>query len=228
MPVANTARTPSRQFTVLTRIPKDWRSVIMSQLWKRGILANSLWSFNTTEEPFNLSQKNNPIDVTKFINVRKRLKEFVDNHTPKRCDVLDSVQQNDHTFINTDLYLESFCSIILETFFEADHSSGTFLTEKTWKCIKYGQPFVVAAPAGTVQHLRDIGYAMYDEHIDHSYDTIEDATERAKALLNEIDRLNTVVSTEWYQRLNEQRIYNIKFFKTRYQPALHTLAKELL
>ena len=39
LPVANTARTPSRQFTVLTRIPKDWRSVIMSQLWKRGILS---------------------------------------------------------------------------------------------------------------------------------------------------------------------------------------------
>lgn len=228
LPISNTARTPSRQFTALTRIPKDWRSVIMSQLWKRGILENSLWSFNTTEEQFGLSQKNNPIDVTKFINGRKRLKDFVDNHTPKRCDVLDSVEQNDHTVINTDLYLESFCSIVLETVFEADRSGGTFLTEKIWKCVKYGQPFVVAAPSGTIQHLRDLGYNMYDEYIDHTYDTVEDATERAKALLNEIDRLNTTVSPEWYQKLNEQRIYNIRFFKTRYQTALNTLAKELL
>lgn len=228
LPISNTARTPSRQFTALTRIPKDWRSVIMSQLWKRGILENSLWSFNTTEEQFGLSQKNNPIDVTKFINGRKRLKDFVDNYTPKRCDVLDSVEQNDHTVINTDLYLESFCSIVLETVFEADRSGGTFLTEKIWKCVKYGQPFVVAAPSGTIQHLRDLGYNMYDEYIDHTYDTVEDATERAKALLNEIDRLNTTVSPEWYQKLNEQRIYNIRFFKTRYQTALNTLAKELL
>lgn len=227
LPIANTARTPSRQFTALTRIPKDWRSVIMSQLWKRGILENSLWSFNTVEEPFSLSQKNNPIDVTKFINGRKRLKDFIDNHTPKSCDVLDSVEQNDHTFINTDLYLESFCSIVLETHFEADRSGGTFLTEKIWKCVKYGQPFVVAAPAGTIEHMRKLGYNVYDEYIDHSYDSIEDSTERAKTLLNEIDRLNKTINIEWYQQLNPARVQNIKLFKDRYQIALNNVIQEI-
>ena len=46
-------------------------------------------------------------------------------------------------------YANAYCNIVMETHFDADGSTGTFLTEKTYKPIKHGQLFFVAGPAGT-------------------------------------------------------------------------------
>lgn len=225
--ITPTAKKLVKNFTALVRIPKDWRALIMSQLWKRGILDNSIWSFNTLGEDFSLNQKNNPIKASKFLNGVARLTDFVNNHTPKEADVLSEVEQNDHTLINSELYTQSYCNIVLETMYEVDRSSGIFITEKTWKCIKYGQPFVVAGPAGTIEHLRQLGYNVYDDGIDHSYDAESDCTERAKLLLNEIDRLNTTVNIDWINKLNLARVHNIRLFKSRYNTALFNLITEI-
>ena len=226
LPITSSNKIPSSDFTVLTRIPKDWRALIMSRLWKEGVLEKSVWSFNTVEEKFTTVQTNNPIEISKFDKGASTLREFLKN-TPKQCDVLDSVQQNDHTLINTDLHHESYCNIVLETHFDADQSDGTFLTEKIWKCIKYGQPFVVAGPAGTISHLRELGYNTYDNNIDHSYDDIENNTDRAAALIQEILRLKEIVNSEWLDSTKTERVFNLRHFKLRYQTALNNIIIDL-
>ena len=57
-----------------------------------------------------------------------------------------------------------------QTFIDIENSLGTFVSEKIFKPIKNGQPFVVVGPRGTLQCLRDLGYRTFDYAIDNSYD----------------------------------------------------------
>jgi hypothetical protein len=78
---------------------------------------------------------------------------------------------------------------VLETHFDADGSRGSFLTEKTFKCLKHGHPFVLFAPANSLQALRDMGYRTFDSAIDNSYDTVTDNTERYLAAMRTVQQL---------------------------------------
>jgi len=49
-----------------------------------------------------------------------------------------------------------------------------FITEKTWKPIASGQLFLIFGNTGTVSYLRDQGVDVFDDIIDHSYDTTAD------------------------------------------------------
>ena len=58
----------------------------------------------------------------------------------------------------------------------------THLTEKTFKAIALEMPFVLVAPAHSLEYLRSYGFKTFAPYIDESYDSIE----------NDIDRLETV------------------------------------
>jgi hypothetical protein len=67
--------------------------------------------------------------------------------------------------------------------------SRTHLTEKTFKAIALEMPFILVAPAGSLQYLREYGFRTFAPHIDESYDTIEDPVlriERVTQILLEI------------------------------------------
>jgi hypothetical protein len=64
--------------------------------------------------------------------------------------IFSAAAHNDHTVHVQAHYDRTACSIVLETHFDADGSRGAFLTEKTFKCVKHGHPFVVFAPAGSL------------------------------------------------------------------------------
>jgi hypothetical protein len=52
------------------------------------------------------------------------------------------------------------------------------LTEKTFKPIALGMPFVLSAPAGSLQYLRQYGFKTFDSIWDESYDQVQDDTKR--------------------------------------------------
>jgi hypothetical protein len=115
---------------------------------------------------------------------------FLD-HGPYRADDLTADEHNNHALTVEEHYTNSYCNIVFETVFDADGSGGTFLTEKTFKPIKHGQPFVVVAPPGTLQVLRDLGYRTFDSVIDNTYDSIEDNTQRWIAVRGVIESIKS-------------------------------------
>ena len=64
-----------------------------------------------------------------------------------------------------DKFYHSYLHIICETF--VDH---VFFSEKTYKPIKYFQPFVMINGQYSLQHFKDMGYQTFDRYIDESYD----------------------------------------------------------
>jgi hypothetical protein len=191
-----------------------------------GLLNNSQWSYQT-EVTIDDDPDNNPLELDSIDGWRGVLNSFV-NNGPYVCDHFDPGQQNDHHWVNLDLYTKSHVHIVLETHFDADQSDGSFITEKTYKCIKYAQPFVVVGPAGTLAQLRKDGYRVFDGIIDNSYDEIKHNTQRWLALKKSLLDIGRVGSETIFQQCQEDVKFNQQFFLERSRPPLNTLQRKLL
>lgn len=215
---------PTHDFTALNRLHKWWRASVMSDLQHRGLLDNSIWSYNTANTASTDLEQDNPIELDRVNGWRERTQVFA-NNSPYRCDSLSSAQQNDHHQVNTDLYTKSRCHIVLETLFDVDQSGGAFLTEKTFKAIKYGQPFVIAGGMGSLQALRDMGYRTFDNVINPAYDTIENNTDRWLAIADVLTELKR--NPGWYEACADDILYNQEIFAQRTHEPVNRLLKEL-
>jgi hypothetical protein len=69
----------------------------------------------------------------------------------------------------------------------------THITEKTFKAIALEMPFVLLAPAGSLDYLREYGFQTFHGILDESYDTETDDIKRVEAvvkLLKDLDNLS--------------------------------------
>ena len=77
-------------------------------------------------------------------------------------------------------------AVVSETFVDSNQFN---ITEKTFKNLIYPQPFVLWGVPNTIKHLRKLGFDVYDRYVDHSYDSIEDYTERKNAVIDSLEKL---------------------------------------
>jgi hypothetical protein len=213
-----------RNFTVLSRTHKWWRATVMTDLHRTGLLENSYWSYRT-DIAVGESELDNPIEVD-ALNIRADIKQFLANG-PYTCDAKTASQHNDHHVIETDHHTESYCNIVLETHFDADGSGGAFLTEKTFKAIKHGQPFVIVGCAGSLAALRKLGYRTFDHAIDNSYDTIQNNTERWIAVRQVIAQLKSQDLYTWFESCRDDIEHNQRLFCSTKADRLNTLLERL-
>jgi hypothetical protein len=136
-------------------------------------------------------------------------------------------QHNDHHNTVYDHYTDSYCSIVLETHYDADSSRGAFLTEKTFKAIKHGHPFVIVGCAGSLQALRELGYRTFDHAIDNNYDTVSDNTQRWIKCRDSIAKLQQQDMHKWFDSCRDDIEHNQKLFNQRKFDRLNTLLNKL-
>ena len=212
-------------FTILSRTHKWWRATALADLARDHLLDQSLWSYNIDVD-ISDDPSQNPIGIDSIPGLRSHLEGFVSGG-PYRCDGLDAQAHNDHRHVNLDLYQHSWCHVVLETHFDADQSGGTFLTEKTYKCLKFGQPFVIVGPPGSVAALRERGYRMCDHAIDHSYDSVLDNTERWIAIKQELCALKSRMNLTWLQSCRADLEWNRHHFMHAHGDLLENLVSRL-
>lgn len=70
---------------------------------------------------------------------------------------------------------------------ESRHNQ-TFISEKTWKPIFSGQFFFILGPCGIINYLRAIGVDVFDDLIDHNYDTEPDLVKKISLLMLSISK----------------------------------------
>jgi hypothetical protein len=66
------------------------------------------------------------------------------------------------------------------------------LTEKTFKPIALGMPFVLVATAGSLEYLRSYGFKTFGHIWDESYDTILDPHDRIRSVASLLQTLNNL------------------------------------
>jgi hypothetical protein len=211
-------------FTVLNRTHKWWRATIMADLVEQGILNCSQWSYNTNVL-INDNPEDNPLEVN-TLNLELKIKKFLSSG-PYTCDSLTADQHNDHHLHVPEHYTQSYCHIVLETHYDADQSGGAFLTEKTFKPIKHGQPFVIAGPAGSLAALKALGYRTFDHAIDNSYDLESNNTLRWIKLRNAIEKIKQQNLSDWFASCLDDVCYNQQLFCNSKRNRLNNLHHKL-
>lgn len=210
-------------YLCLNRNPRSHRAALVSLLYGMNLQSSGLiscmfykditnidnfleWDFDSKQisiqknivDGFNLLQ-NEPFSITDDRNIYKT-----------------SLNDNVSNFKNklSHYYKDTFVEIISETSFT---EKPFLLTEKTLNSI-YGMSFpILICSKGSVEFLRTIGFDMFDDIIDHSYDTIENPIDRLFIALEKNRRIlsdNKYVKDLWIK--NQSRLeLNVKIAKTK-------------
>ena len=86
-------------------------------------------------------------------------------------------------YLNASAYIDTYFSVVTETVYDYPYS---FRTEKIWKPIAMGHPWIAVANSGYYRDMRKLGFKTFDHLIDERFDQIENSQTR-------IDRIAEVV-----------------------------------
>jgi hypothetical protein len=149
--------------------------------------------------------------------VSDEIKDFFNNNTPIVIDTMPELKYNLAVNITIEDYERTFLSVVTETLVD----EGTlFFSEKIWKPIMLGHPFMVYGNQHSLKYLKELGFKTFDKWIDESYDNESDRDLRSKMIVNELERFNNKSLDELKQiRIEMFEIcqHNFNFFKIYYK-----------
>jgi hypothetical protein len=96
-------------------------------------------------------------------------------------------------------YGKTLFNVVTETSFDNNNLS---FTEKTFKPIANCHPFLIVGDYNINKELKNLGYSLYDDLIDYSFDSVFDNDERMNAVFSEIKRIHSLGSNyiiDWYK-----------------------------
>ena len=76
-------------------------------------------------------------------------------------------------------------------------------------------PFVLVAPANSLEYMRSYGFKTFDQWIDESYDTESDPNIRLEKIVSELEKLCKLTSielTNMYEEMQEILLFNHDHF----------------
>jgi hypothetical protein len=161
----------------------DWhRYYILQRLYDKKFLENNLVSFLNRNGNFKKT-----VNIEKFLNVYPGEPSFVKNMIENETTLVldrsnEQIHKNDRIH-ESYIYEQTSISLVTETY--ADNIRGLFITEKSYKPIANCHFQIWIAQPGMVEFFRQLGFDMFDDIIDNSYDNIVDDIERfEKALIS--------------------------------------------
>ena len=222
----------TRKYTCLNRVHKQYRKEFVYNLWRNNLIEDAYVSYG------NVINKDVREDFS-ITNGRflwclgyKRNMDFVqpefESMLPLSADNLNTDEHNDHSMSVDYLFTDSYWNIVMETYLDA--TGGVFLTEKTFKPIKYGQPFVILGTTNSLQYLKDHGYKTFSPWIDESYDQLIDVRERWLAVWDIVKQLSDVSLEDLHKQHTEMTsviLHNQAWFKRNKQQELERALKRL-
>lgn len=181
-----------REYTAscINRNPRLTRIYLLHKLTVKESYYNNLklkW--------FRLSESNGPIPdyneaveelgrelYEQFLSYEKNYPEYQPKTEFELCSKIDDFKDS---YLN--IVMESRCEDI------------GYLTEKIYKPIRAGQLFLVQGAPGSIQYLRTMGFDVFDDLIDHSYDKEQDWKIRTNMILAELERIYNNVEKYYFE-----------------------------
>ena len=154
-------------FNFLNGIERSHRSLLIEKLNKKDLLVRSLWSalydnkFLPKDYQFQVNSDN-------VINGKYKLNDWPDGQ------------------IFANIFEDSYFSVVTETNFYLPYS---FRTEKIYKPLKIGHPFVAVANYGFYRDLHNQGFKTFGHLIDESFDLIDDNDKRLNRIVDVVEFL---------------------------------------
>jgi hypothetical protein len=178
-------------FLFLNGRMRTHRKWMLAQLRIQGLLDNSLYSCLHSRNARNadLTLMHNGQDLMQLIEPLHYLpaKYEVDRYAdriglpPSDPNVKYQLFDNEwgEAYIKPDPYIDTYFSLVTETVFDTPHS---FRTEKIWKPIMMGHPWIAVTNAGFYRDLHNLGFKTFDSIIDEDFDQIQDPQKRLERI----------------------------------------------
>lgn len=117
-----------------------------------------------------------------------------------------------------DGFSDTFISLVAEANMKAH-----FITEKTWMPIFFKRPFIIFGPQGIHKEMSYLGFKMFDEIIDYTFDTYEHMEDRCQSIMNILKDLSDKDLSYLRKKIKDKLEYNYKLareiaFDKKYLP----------
>ena len=89
-------------------------------------------------------------------------------------------------YLNAEPYVDTYFSLVTETVFTYPYS---FRTEKIWKPVAMGHPWIAVANHGYYRDMRDLGFQTFGHVIDEGFDSIENNAHRLHRMTQVVEDL---------------------------------------
>ncbi len=172
-------------FLNYNRVLRSHRCQLVSELRRRDLDQHGLVSF-VPEGEFYDGFKLSPADVLArdpYLDEESQayFLEYLDKPL-----VIDEYDVTTNGPMVSDHYQRTILSVITETTW---NQGEIFISEKTFKAIAHGHPFIVVAPAGFLKKLRELGFRTFGGILNEHYDEMENHRDRLNSVVAEIQRL---------------------------------------
>lgn len=193
-------------FSSLSRINRHWRSIgtyllSNSNMAEKGLIShNQITKQYQSELKLNLITYDEDFDNKKFKRWCKKL--------PLIIDIKNfSINQADN--LNKEIHDQTLFQIVNETLVEDWNYTSLFYSEKTYKPIIHLQPFLIWGQQGCNRYLENMGYKLYTDWFDYSFDDEPNRILRYKKLLQSIEKAITEI-----ENMNPDHYVNWRFKNT--------------
>lgn len=221
------SRNKDKLFLLKNGVVRPHRMHLITSLSKLGVLDRGYYSWiNHTNERYTQEDYIRTFWPYRG-NVKERdcyIKEYKTKILNKTPIVLDKKPEElkdraNQTTLDFKYIRNSYFSIVTETVVDNEEHGILFLSEKTYQPMHLLHPFISYSCQGTLQYLREQGYATFPELFDERYDLIVDEKERAKYIINEVERLaklsrvklNNIIYSDY---MNDKLKHNRELVKT--------------
>lgn len=194
---------PPKLFLCMNRITREHRRDIVVWLEALGLLGRCLVSFKD-EEPDTYKYEDSSLQVA-WEEVKKKQPMVIDRaDMPANWNLGggNRVKVDDFWYVKTTdawPYRECSFSIVTETQYRNDL---LFPSEKIWKPIVQGLPFIAVGTPGLLRYLRKNGFQTFSPFIDEDYDLIIDNHQRMHLISRTVERIGNL-SLEQLRRMRE-------------------------
>jgi hypothetical protein len=186
-------RQPTQTFISPNRIvggKRDHRVLFLYNIFKAGLENNHISAPRTCPVE--------GVDITsiaqKYINVYQDITTVFEQATLPRMFTGEDTQEMTSCWLtNFEEAADSLVYVPTETVY---FGRRQHLTEKTFKAIALEMPFVLVAPAGSLEYLREYGFKTFSGIFDESYDTETDDIRRIEKVTKLLKELNDLSVAE--------------------------------
>lgn len=193
----------NKYFSSLSRVNRYLRTAGTFILCQDAISKNALISHNAFDKIYNIDSWKQTNHLSEYSN------ELIENWLNKLPMTVDRDDFNVNWALDTpfaDIHRQTIFQIVNETLMDDHNSTSLFYSEKTFRPILHFQPFVIWGQTGSNHALADLGYKIYDEWFDLSFDFENDPIKRYHMLLKSVK-----ASCETFCHLSKEEQIEWKF-----------------
>ena len=183
------------QFLFLNGRLRPHRKYLIDRLRDLGLLDNALWTnlSSHVEMSFTSILETDKLEPIRLLPPEYEIDRAKDNLNPDQYADGGFIKHQlfnntwGDAIVNPRCYTDTWFSLVTETIFDYPH---TFRTEKIWKPILMGHPFVVAANRGYLRDLHKAGFKTFAHLIDERYDQIDSPGVRINRIIDTMINLS--------------------------------------